>query len=98
MNPKSPPQSATKSAAKKPKAVPADIAKMSFEAAIGELEEIVQDLEEGSGDLDRAIKAYERGTLLKQHCEVTLKEARMRVEKITLGADGGAKGLDPVDD
>ena len=89
---------AAKSTNKNKNAVPADIAKMSFEAAIAELEEIVQDMEEGTGDLDRAIKAYERGTLLKQHCEATLKEARMRVEKIVLGADGEARGVAPADD
>ena len=78
--------------------IPADIAKMSFEEAIGELEEIVAELEEGSGELDRAIAAYERGALLKSHCEATLKNARMRVEKIVLGADGKASSLEPADD
>jgi len=84
----------------KPKktAVPADVAKLSFENALGELEEIVHDLEEGAGDLDRSIKAYERGAHLKQHCEAKLKEARMRVEKIVLGADGKPAGTEPIDD
>jgi len=87
-----------KTATRKKSSLPADIAKMSFEEAIGELEEIVETLEEGAGDLDQSIKAYERGALLKQHCEATLKAARMRVEKIVLGPDGSAEGLDTVDD
>ena len=33
--------------------------------------------------------AYERGVALRQHCEARLKEAESRIEKITLGADGG---------
>ena len=61
---------------------------MSFEAALSELEKIVQRLEEGEGKLDDAIKAYERGALLKRHCEAKLQEAQMRVEKIVLASDG----------
>lgn len=70
------------------KSVPSDIGRMSFEAALSELEKIVQRLEEGEGKLDDAIKAYERGALLKRHCEAKLQEAQMRVEKIVLASDG----------
>ena len=68
--------------------VPADIAGMSFEAALAELERIVRRLEEGQGKLDEAIDAYERGAALKRHCETKLQEAQLRVERIVLGADG----------
>lgn len=68
--------------------IPSDIAKLSFEAALEELEDIVRSLEEGRGELDGAIKAYERGAWLKMHCEQRLQEARMRVEKIVVGSDG----------
>jgi exodeoxyribonuclease VII small subunit len=68
--------------------VPPDIAKLTFEAALSDLEKIVRDLEEGGGKLDDSIKAYERGALLKRHCEAKLQEARARVEKIVLAADG----------
>ena len=61
---------------------------MTFEQALGELEQIVQDLERGQLDLDAAIRAYERGTLLKAHCDGKLKEAQLRVDKITVGQDG----------
>lgn len=67
---------------------PADIAAMSFEAALAELESIVRRLEEGQGKLDEAIDAYERGAALKRHCEAKLQEAQLRVERIVLGADG----------
>ena len=65
-----------------------DIAKMSFEAALAELEAIVRDLEDGTGALDDAITAYERGEALKRHCEAKLVEAQARVDKIVLGPDG----------
>ncbi|MGH1481664.1 MAG: exodeoxyribonuclease VII small subunit [Geminicoccales bacterium] len=67
------------------------IVAMSFEQSLKELEQIVQDLERGQLDLDEAIKAYERGTSLKSHCESKLKEAQLRVDKITVGSNGKAK-------
>lgn len=66
----------------------ADIAAMSFEAALSELQDLVKSLERGDNKLDEAINAYERGALLKAHCEAKLKEAQLKVEKIVLGADG----------
>ena len=71
------------------KSIPTDIKKMSFEDALHELETIVDGLEQGAGKLDEAIGAYERGTFLKQHCEIKLKEARERIEKIEVDSDGG---------
>jgi exodeoxyribonuclease VII small subunit len=65
-----------------------EISRMSFEEALAELETIVRRLEEGSARLDEAIAAYERGALLKRHCETKLQEAQSRVEKIVLGANG----------
>lgn len=67
---------------------PPDIAAMSFEDALEELEQIVRRLETGNAKLDEAIAAYERGALLKRHCEAKLREAQSRVEKIVVGADG----------
>lgn len=68
--------------------LPSDIAAMSFEDALAELEQIVKRLEAGSGKLNDAIASYERGALLKQHCEAKLREAQARVDKIVVGADG----------
>lgn len=69
----------------------ADISEMSFEDALAELEEIVRRLEKGDAKLDDAIASYERGALLKKHCERKLQEAKAKVEKITLGSDGSVK-------
>jgi exodeoxyribonuclease VII small subunit len=76
---------------------PADISKMPFEAALAELEAIVGKLEQGAVALEESIKIYERGEALKAHCDKLLKNAEMRIEKITLGADGKAKGVAPLD-
>jgi len=68
----------------------ADIAAMSFEDALAELEQIVRRLEAGQVKLDEAIQCYERGAQLKQHCEKKLNEAQQRVERIVIGPDGVA--------
>jgi exodeoxyribonuclease VII small subunit len=65
-----------------------EIARMSFEQALAELERIVQDLERGQLELEQAIAAYSRGTRLRQHCARKLEEAQLQVERITLGEDG----------
>ena len=71
--------------------LPDDIKKLSFEDAIAELEAIVRKLEDGKGKLDDAIDSYERGTLLRRHCEAKLAEAQARIDKIVPAADGTVK-------
>ena len=68
--------------------VPPDIAAMSFEDALAELEQIVRRLEGGQVKLDEAILSYERGAQLKQHCERKLNEAQQRVDRIVIASDG----------
>jgi exodeoxyribonuclease VII small subunit len=76
--------------------LPREVTAMSFEQALAELEKIVQDLERGQLDLDAAITAYERGTQLKLHCESKLREAQLRVERISFGPDGRPRA-EPTD-
>ena len=73
-----------------------DINNMNFETALKSLEEIVNQLDSGEIDLDKAVEAYERGTKLKEHCEKKLKEAQLRIEKIEVDKDGDltTKSLD----
>lgn len=82
--------------AEKKAGIPDDIAKMSFEAALSELEKIVGQLESGNAPLEESIALYERGNHLKAHCETRLKAAQAKVEKITLGANGAVKS-EPAD-
>ena len=69
-------------------AIPADIAQMTFEDALADLERIVRLIEDGRGKLDEAIQAYERGVALKRHCESKLKEAQTKIEQITVTDSG----------
>jgi len=64
------------------------IEKLSFEEALGELESLVRRLEEGKCPLDEAIKTFERGIGLKNHCDTKLKNARLKVEQILENSDG----------
>jgi exodeoxyribonuclease VII small subunit len=75
-----------------------EIANMPFEAALAELEAIVDQLEKGAVALDESIRLYERGEALKRRCDELLQNAEMRIEKITLSADGALKGVVPLDD
>ena len=74
-----------------------DVATMSFETALAELEQIVAKLESGQAPLAESIAIYERGEALKAHCESLLKSAEARIEKITLSRDGRAIGTEPLD-
>ena len=73
-----------------------DIAGLSFEQALTELERIVAELESGQAPLERSIEMYERGAALKAHCEKRLEAARLKVEKIVVGAQG-AQGVEPAE-
>ncbi len=74
-----------------------DIAVMSFEDALKQLEKIVDDLERGDVPLEESIRIYERGEALKKHCDALLKSAEDKVEKIRVGRDGQPVGVEPLD-
>lgn len=71
---------------------PEDISALPFEQALQELESIVSKLEQGSVDLEQSIQIYERGEVLKKHCEKLLSQAEKKIEKIRLSADGSPLG------
>ena len=73
-----------------------DIKKLTFEKALAELEQIVQKLERGDVPLEESVTIYERGEALKRRCEELLRQAEVRVEKITLDA-GKPTGTEPLD-
>jgi exodeoxyribonuclease VII small subunit len=60
-----------------------DINKLSFEEAIKELGSIVGKIEQGEIPLQDSLTQYERGMSLIQHCQVILKKAEKRIEKIS---------------
>ena len=75
-----------------------DIAKMSFEQALQELEGIVSELEQGEVPLDKSIAQYERGEALRAQCKKLLQAAEAKVEKIKLSSDGKPSGTEPLDE
>ncbi len=81
----------------KSEAIPDDVAAMSFEAAMAELETIVQNLEGGQVDLDASIALYSRGAVLKRHCETKLNAASEQVEKIVADGAGQAQAVEATD-
>jgi len=72
-----------------------DIATLSFEAALKELETIVARLESGDAALGEAIELYERGDQLRRQCAARLDAAQARIEAIRADADGRAAGTVP---
>ena len=71
-----------------------DIGALSFEAALAELETIVERLERGDVALEASIEIYQRGSQLRAFCDEKLRNAQMRIEKIS---DSGA-GTQPLDE
>ena len=51
----------------------------SFEAAMQELEQLVQSMENGSLTLDASLTAYKRGAQLMQFCQQTLAQAEQEI-------------------
>lgn len=78
-------------------AAKAAIDNLSFEKAMDELESIVRNLESGKTTLEESISAYERGVVLKNHCEQKLREAQMKIEKIIVSPNGSLS-TQPLDD
>lgn len=53
-----------------------------FEEAFAQLEEIVQQLEEGDLSLQESLALYERGMALTRHCQDLLDRAELRVTQL----------------
>lgn len=70
-----------------------DIRQLSFEAALGELEDIVARLESGDVALEESIEIYRRGSQLRAWCDEKLKDAQAKIEKIT----GQGEATAPLD-
>ena len=73
-----------------------DVKDLTFERALKELESIVGRLERGDVELEESITIYERGEVLKDHCDRLLKQAEAKVEKLTLGQSGQPTGTEPL--
>lgn len=55
----------------------------NFEAALEELEQLVERMETGELSLEESLQAFERGVVLTRDCQKALKEAELRVQALT---------------
>lgn len=68
---------------------------LDFEAALAELEALVQRMETGSLSLEDSLAAFERGVQLTRQCQTALQQAELRVR--ALMRDGSESTLPPSD-
>ena len=59
------------------------IPSLNFEAALEELEKLVEQMETGELSLEASLKAFERGIVLTRECQKALKDAELRVAALT---------------
>jgi exodeoxyribonuclease VII small subunit len=75
---------------------------VDFEAALAELEALIEQMETGDLGLEASLKAFERGVVLTRECQAALKHAELRVRALTETASGVAltdfDAFDDVDD
>jgi exodeoxyribonuclease VII small subunit len=64
------------------------MAKKTFEQAMKQLEQIVQDLESGDLPLEKAIQKFEEGIELSKFCSEKLDESEKRITILTRDTAG----------
>ena len=62
--------------------------KLTFEQAMGRLEEIVAQLEAGDHALENSLSLYEEGAKLMKQCTTMLDKAEQKVMKLRTDANG----------
>ena len=58
---------------------------LKFEAALAELEQIVQNMEGGRLPLEESIATYRRGSELLKHCQLQLNDAERKIQVLEAG-------------
>jgi len=72
-----------------------DESPIDFEAALEELEALVERMETGELSLEESLRAFERGVALTRDCQRALKDAELRVQALT--ESGGDLTLEDID-
>jgi exodeoxyribonuclease VII small subunit len=70
--------------------VDAPDAKLSFEAALPQLESIVESMESGDVPLAELLAKFEEGNKLLKVCEARLKDAELKIEVLKKQKEGVA--------
>ena len=60
-----------------------EIEKLSFEDCFKKLEEVVEKLEDDNSNLEDSISYYDLGVRLKNHCNKKLKNAELKIQKLS---------------
>ena len=68
--------------------VEAKESKLTFEAALGKLESIVETMESGDVPLADLLAKFEEGSKLLKVCETRLKDAELKIEQLKKQKDG----------
>ncbi len=82
----------------KKKAEADELADVSFETALAELESLVEKMETGELSLEDSLAAFERGVRLTRHCQSSLKAAELKVKVLTESGDLEDLNIDNLDD
>jgi len=59
-----------------------ELATLPFEAALAELEQVIEQMESDELPLEQMLTLYERGARLAQHCNQLLDKAELRVTQL----------------
>ncbi|MBE7041572.1 MAG: exodeoxyribonuclease VII small subunit [Ruminococcaceae bacterium] len=62
--------------------------KKKFEQIMAELTQVVEELEQGQPDLDRALSLFEQGVKLTKECQKILDQAEQKVTRLVQAEDG----------
>ncbi len=67
------------------------MAKLSFEKALEQLEQIVREMESGELSLETSLKKFEEGIRLSQFCSQKLEESEKKITLLLEQANGAIK-------
>jgi len=70
-----------------------DVGRLTFDAALAELDAVVKALESGGQPLEEALVLYERGVALHEHCARLLADAELRVRRLVERAGGALEAV-----
>lgn len=62
--------------------------KMTFEASMARLEQIVRSLEQGNVPLEDSLKLFQEGTELVRSCGKLLDDAQLQIKTVMTAPDG----------
>jgi exodeoxyribonuclease VII small subunit len=68
--------------------------KLTYEQAMAQLEQIIEDIESGDAGLERTLTAYEQGVKLIGHCRAILDRVENRLAELQADENGNLKPVD----